>query len=134
MALIDAWVAAAAKQKLVRQQIDLGRLEAEDVEVQVEHCGLCHSDVSMLYNDWGFSQFPAAFGHEVIGRVNALGKAAKGLKVGQRAGIGGTAASCRHCKLCKSGDQHLCAQATPRIVGHRGGFASHVLARWAWAL
>ena len=51
MAVIDAWVALAAKQKLVRQQIDLGPLGAEEVEVAVEHCGLCHSDVSMLNND-----------------------------------------------------------------------------------
>ena len=48
MAMIDAWVATAAKQKLVRQKIDLGPLGAEEVEVQVEHCGLCHSDISML--------------------------------------------------------------------------------------
>jgi alcohol/geraniol dehydrogenase (NADP+) len=134
MALIDAWVAPAAKQKQVRQQIDLGGLEAEDVEVEVEHCGLCHSDVSMLHNDWGISQFPAVLGHEVIGRVIALGSAAKGLQVGQRVGIGWTAASCMHCKQCKSGDQHLCPQAQPMIVGHRGGFASHVRAHWAWTL
>ena len=134
MAVIDAWVVPAAKQKLVRQQIDLGPLGAEDVEVQVEHCGLCHSDLSVLNNDWGFSQFPAVLGHEVIGSVSAVGSAAKGLKVGQRVGIGWTAASCMHCKQCMSGSQHLCATAQPTIVGHRGGFASHVRSHWAWAL
>ena len=51
MAMIDAWVAGATKQKLVRQQMDLGPLGAEDVEVAVEHCGLCHSDLSMLKNE-----------------------------------------------------------------------------------
>jgi len=134
MASIEAWVAPAAKQKLVRQQIDLGPLGAEDVEVKVENCGLCHSDISMLNNDWGFSQYPAVLGHEVIGRVIAVGSAAKGLKVGQWVGIGWTASSCMHCKQCMSGDQHLCAQAQPTIVGHRGGFASHVRSHWAWAL
>jgi uncharacterized zinc-type alcohol dehydrogenase-like protein len=134
MALIDAWVATAAKHKLVRQQLDLGPLWTEDVEVEVENCGLCHSDLSVLNNDWGFSQYPAVLGHEVIGRVVAVGSAAKGLEVGQRVGIGWTAGSCMYCKQCMSGNQHLCPQAQPTIVGHRGGFANHVRSHWAWAL
>ncbi len=134
MALIDAWVATAARQKLARQQLDLGPLGAEDVEVEVEHCGLCHSDLSVLNNDWGFSQYPAVLGHEVVGRVSAVGSAAKGLEVGQRVGIGWTAGSCMFCRQCMSGNQHLCPQARPTIVGHRGGFASHVRSHWAWAI
>ena len=55
---IKAWVATAAKQKMVLQDIDLGPLGTEDVEVAVEHCGLCHSDVSVLNNDWGISAIP----------------------------------------------------------------------------
>ena len=81
---VKAWVATAAKQKLVLQDIDLGPLGAEDVEIAVEHCGLCHSDVSVLNNDWGISQYPAVLGHEVVGRVTAVGPATKGVKVGQR--------------------------------------------------
>jgi len=134
MALIDAWVATAAGQKLARQQLDLGPLGAEDVEVEVEHCGLCHSDLSVLNNDWGFSQYPAVLGHEVIGRVSAVGSAAKGLEVGQRVGVGWTANSCMYCRQCMSGNQHLCPQAQPTIVGHHGGFASHVRSHWAWAI
>lgn len=134
MTVIDAWVAESAKQKLVRQQIELGALGPDEVEVEVEHCGLCHSDLSVLKDEWGLSQFPAVLGHEVIGRVIELGSAAKGLQVGQRVGIGWTAGSCMHCRPCKSGDQHLCAQALPTIVGHRGGFASRVRAHWAWTL
>ncbi|MGO9201972.1 MAG: NADPH-dependent aldehyde reductase Ahr [Limisphaerales bacterium] len=134
MALIDAWVATSAKQQLVRQQIDLGPLSTEEVEVEVEHCGLCHSDLSVLKNDWGVSLYPAVLGHEVVGRVTAVGSAAKGLRVGQRAGIGWTASSCMHCRQCMAGDQHLCLQAQPTIVGHRGGFASHVRSHWTWAL
>jgi hypothetical protein len=64
MTKIDAWVAPDAKQKFVRQEIDLGPLGDEDVEVAVQHCGVCHSDLSVLNNDWGFSQFPAVLGHE----------------------------------------------------------------------
>src|SRR6516162_2289044 len=93
---VKAWVATAAKQKMVLQDIDLGPLGIDEAEVAVEHCGLCHSDVSVLNNEWGFSQYPAILGHEVVGRVTALGAAARGLKVGQRVGVGWTAASCMH--------------------------------------
>src|ERR1700712_2897166 len=103
MAIVDAWVATAARQGLVRQQIDLGPLGAEEIEVQVEHCGLCHSDLSVLNDDWGISQYPAVLGHEVVGRVVGVGPVAKGLTVGQRVGIGWTAASCMHCRQCMSG-------------------------------
>ncbi len=134
MSTIQAWVATAAGENLVRQQIDLGPLGAEDVEVMVEHCGMCHSDISVLDNDWGFSQFPAVLGHEVVGRVVAVGASAKGLSIGQKVGVDWTSGSCMHCRQCKSGDQHLCHQAQPTIVGHRGGFASHIRAHWAWAI
>jgi uncharacterized zinc-type alcohol dehydrogenase-like protein len=134
MAMIDAWVATSAKSKLVRQQVELGPLGAEEVEVQVEHCGLCHSDLSVLNDDWGISQFPAVLGHEAVGRVVEVGAAAKGLKVGERVGIGWTAGSCMHCRQCMSGNHHLCPQATFTIVGHKGAFASRVRSHWAWAV
>ena len=131
---VKAWVATAAKQKMVLQDIDLGPLGSEDVEVAVDHCGLCHSDLSVLNNDWGISQYPAILGHEVVGRVTAVGTAAKGVKVGRQVGVGWTAASCMHCRQCMSGDQHLCVNAQPTILGHRGGFASRVRCHWAWAI
>src|SRR6476659_5493200 len=64
-----AWVTAGPKQPMVLQVVDPGPLGPEDVEVAVEHCGLCHSDLSVLNNDWGMSQYPAILGHEVIGRI-----------------------------------------------------------------
>jgi alcohol/geraniol dehydrogenase (NADP+) len=51
----DAWVAKAAKQPIVLETVDFGPLGADDVEVAVEHCGLCHSDLSLLHDDWGIS-------------------------------------------------------------------------------
>ena len=134
MSLVDAWVAVGAGKPLERRQVDLGPLGPEEVEVEVEHCGLCHSDLSMLQNDWGMTHYPAVFGHEVIGRVAAVGSAAKGLREGQRVGVGWNAGSCMHCRPCKSGDQHLCAEAQATIIGHRGGFATRVRAHWAWTL
>src|SRR5882724_7109281 len=130
----EAWVAKAAKQPMVLETVDLGPLDDEDVEVAVEYCGLCHSDLSVLNNEWGISQYPAILGHEVIGRVTAIGPNAKGLKVGQRVGIGWNSGSCMHCRQCMSGSHHLCPQVQPTIVGHRGGFATHIRAHWAWAI
>ncbi len=127
-----AWVAQAAKQPMALETVDLGPLGDEDVEVAVEHCGLCHSDLSVLNNDWGISQYPATLGHEVTGRVTAAGPNARSLKVGQRVGVGWFAGSDMHCRQCMSGNHHLCPQAQATIIGHRGGFASHVRAHWAW--
>lgn len=134
MTRIQAYVAPAAKQKFAKQEIDLGPLAPEDVEIRVEHCGICHSDLSVLHNDWGISTFPAVLGHEAVGTITAVGSAAKGLKVGQRVGVGWNAGSCMHCRSCRSGSQHLCAEAQATIIGHRGGFASHLRAHWAWAI
>src|SRR6195256_3330729 len=115
--------AKAAKQPMVLETVDLGPLGVEDVEVAVEHSGVCHSDLSVLNNDWGISQYPAILGHEVIGRVSAIGPNAKGLKVGQRVGVGWNSGSCMHCHQCMSGRHHLCPQVQTTIFGHRGGFA-----------
>jgi alcohol/geraniol dehydrogenase (NADP+) len=129
-----AWVAKGAKQPITLETVDLGPLGPEDVEVAVEYCGLCHSDVSILTNEWGISQYPVILGHEVIGRVTAVGPNAKGLTVGQRVGIGWYSGSCMHCRQCMSGSHNLCPEAQATIVGHRGGFATHIRAHWAWTI
>jgi uncharacterized zinc-type alcohol dehydrogenase-like protein len=128
------WTAKAAKQPMVIETVDPGPLGAEDVEIVVENCGLCHSDLSVLNNEWGISQYPAVLGHEVIGRVTALGPNTKGLKIGQRVGVGWYSGSDMHCPQCMSGKQHLCPNGQATIIGHRGGFASHVRSHWTWAI
>jgi uncharacterized zinc-type alcohol dehydrogenase-like protein len=130
----SAWVARAAGKALVREAVDTGPLDTEEVEVAVEHCGLCHSDLSVLNNDWGISRFPAILGHEVVGRVAALGSGAKGLEIGQRVGVGWMSRSCMHCRQCMSGNHHLCPQVQLTVVGHQGGFATHIRSHWAWVL
>jgi uncharacterized zinc-type alcohol dehydrogenase-like protein len=127
-----AWVVKAAKQPMVLETIDPGPLGAEDVEVAVEHCGVCHSDLSVLNNDWAISQYPGILGHEIVGRVTAVGPNAKRVQVGQRVGIGWNSGSDMHCHQCLSGNHHLCPQVQATIIGHRGGFATHVRAHWAW--
>src|SRR5438552_4900637 len=80
----------------------------------------------------GHVPIPFVPGHEVTGTVVALGEAAKGLKIGQRVGLGWFAHSCLSCHECLSGDQHLCATAQGTIVGRHGGFADRVRAQWPW--
>lgn len=134
MSTVRAWAVKAAKQRLERYEYDPGPLGAEEVEIAVEHCGLCHSDLSVIDNEWGISAYPCVPGHEAVGKVTAVGANAKGLKVGQRVGVGWNAGSCCHCRQCLSGDQHLCAAAQPTIVGHHGGFAERLRSHWAWAV
>ena len=130
----QAWVAKGAKGPMTLETLDSGPLGDEEVEVAVENCGLCHSDLSILDNDFGISQYPVILGHEVVGRITALGSNTKGLKIGQRVGVGWNAGSCMHCTQCMSGSQHLCPQVQPTILGHRGGFATHVRSHWAFTI
>ena len=134
MSSITGWLATAARQPLQWQTIDAGALGDEDVEVSVDYCGVCHSDLSMVQNEWGNARYPFIPGHEVIGTVTVLGAQAKGLRVGQRVGVGWTNGSCMHCQACLSGDQHLCADSVATIVGHNGGFADKLRAHWAWTI
>jgi uncharacterized zinc-type alcohol dehydrogenase-like protein len=130
----QSWVARSAKAPLVLETLDPGPLGDDEIEVAVEHCGVCHSDLSVLNNDWGVSQFPAVLGHEVIGRITAVGPSTSARRVGQRVGVGWFSGSDMSCRQCMSGNHHLCPQAQATIIGHRGGFASHVRAHWAWTM
>jgi len=132
MSAIHAYAATSAKGPLQPFEYDPGDLKPEEVEIKVSHCGICHSDLSMLDNDWGMTAYPFVPGHEVTGTVVALGSEAKGLQIGQRVGLGWSAHSCLSCPECLSGDHNLCATAQPTIVGRHGGFADRVRAQWAW--
>lgn len=80
-------VAHGPKKNLVSYSYDAGVLGPEDVEISIEHCGLCHSDLSMVNNGWGLSHYPIIPGHEVIGRVVAKGDLVKGLQIMSEAGL-----------------------------------------------
>lgn len=128
------WAAMAAGEPLQRHEFSPGPLGAEDVEVAVEYCGICHSDQSMIDNEWGNARYPFVPGHEVVGTVVRLGEQTRGLKLGQRVGIGWYKGSCMHCSSCMEGSQQLCRTVKPTIVGSNGGFANRVRAHWAWAI
>lgn len=133
---IKSYAAMNAGEALVPFEYEAGPLAAEEVQVEVDYCGVCHSDLSMIDNEWGISSFPVIAGHEVIGRISALGDAAqnKGLKVGQRVGIGWTAKSCQHCNACINGEQVNCENGSVPTIMNKGGFASHLRADWQWVI
>ncbi len=133
MPTINGYAASTPKGALKPFSYDLGELGDEEVEIKVTHCGICHSDLSMLDNDWGMSQYPLVPGHEAVGTVVALGKDAKGLKIGQRVGVGWSAYSCLHCHECLAGDHNLCVNNQGTIVGRYGGFADRLRCQWTWA-
>jgi len=103
-----------------------------EVEIQVESCGICHSDLSMIGNAWGNAVFPLIPGHEVVGKVVNVGPAAHRFKKGDRVGVGWFTKSCRYCHPCQQGDLNLCAAAEQTIVGRHGGFADRIIAHEMW--
>lgn len=97
-----------------------------DVEVRVEHCSVCHSDVHLLDGDWGEVARPLVPGHEIVGRVVARGPDAT-LSEGALVGVGWQCGACGHCPACASGREHLCTGGKARTcVGRQGGFATSV--------
>ncbi len=134
MQKIKALAAPSKGAPLEPFEFELPPIGAEEVEIAVEYCGICHSDLSMWHDDWGMSEFPFVPGHEVIGRIVEIGSAAKNLKVGDRVGLGWISGSCMACKECLSGHQNICTESEGTIVKRFGGFAERVRAHWAWAI
>ncbi|KST61864.1 NADPH-dependent aldehyde reductase Ahr [Mastigocoleus testarum] len=132
--MIHAYAAKTAGGKLEPFEYEPDPLKDEEVEINVEYCGICHSDLSMLNNEWGISQYPLVPGHEVVGTVAAIGDRVKTVKVGQRVGLGWYSHSCMHCEWCMSGNHNLCLKAESTIVARHGGFADKVRAHEQWAV
>ena len=131
---VKAYAARQAKGQLSHLAYELGDIGDEQVDIKVRYCGLCHSDLSMINNDWGMSEYPLVPGHEIVGEVVAIGRKVATVKVGDTVGMGWFSASCMTCQQCLSGDQHLCIEPESTIVGRHGGFANYVRGHWSWAI
>ncbi len=129
--MIKAYAALEAGGELRPYEYDPGPLGAHDVEIAVEYCGICHSDLSMLNNEWGFTQYPFVPGHEVAGRICAVGEHVKKFNIGDRVGLGWHSSYCLDCGTCMEGDHNLCRSAQGTIIGRHGGFADKVRAQAA---
>jgi uncharacterized zinc-type alcohol dehydrogenase-like protein len=126
MAMIQGYGVHAAGAELLPLKYDPGELRPQDLEVRISHCGVCHSDVHLIDNDWGLSQYPFIPGHEIIGTVSKLGSAVTQFTIGERVGIGWQSDSCGQCEWCRKGEENLCAQAQPTCVHRNGGYADAI--------
>jgi uncharacterized zinc-type alcohol dehydrogenase-like protein len=131
---ITVWQAREAGGPLERAERPMLEPAADELVLEVLHCGLCHSDLSMLDNQWGMSSYPLVPGHEVVGRVVGVGDGVDPSAIGQLRGLGWISGSCSHCPQCLGGTGNLCASLEATIVGRQGGFASHVTAHQDWAI
>ena len=116
----------AAGAQLLAYKYDPGALGANEVEIKISHCGVCHSDVHLIDNDWGLSKYPFIPGHEIVGTVVAVGSGVKDRAMGERVGVGWQADSCGICEWCRQGAEQFCAKAQPTCVGRNGGFADKI--------
>lgn len=133
-AKIRGYAATAKGGKLQPFEYDPGPLGDDQVEIQVSHCGICHSDLSMIDNEWGISAYPLVPGHEVVGTISAVGAHVRHLQPGLRVGLGWFSSSCMVCHECMTGNHNLCRQAEQTMIGRYGGFAERVRCRAAWAV
>ena len=105
---IKAWAAASATARLAATTIPRREPGATDVRIEILYCGVCHSDLHFARNDWGFTQYPAVPGHEIIGRVTAVGGGVTKFKAGDLVGVGCLVDSCRTCPDCRAGLEQFC--------------------------
>lgn len=134
MNTVKAYAASEAGASLKPFSYELGPLKDEEVDIKIHYCGICHSDLSMLNNEWGMTKYPFVPGHEIVGEVTAVGDKVKKVKVGDRVGLGWNSASCMHCEQCMEGQHHLCYNLESTIVGRHGGFADRVRGHWSWTV
>jgi uncharacterized zinc-type alcohol dehydrogenase-like protein len=134
MTTVHAYAATKAGGPLEPFEYQLGPIGPFDVDIAVESCGICHSDLSMMDNEWRITAYPFVPGHEVSGRIAAAGEHVSHLQVGDRVGLGWHAGYCMHCAQCMSGHHNMCAEAAGTIVGRHGGFADKVRAQAASVL
>jgi uncharacterized zinc-type alcohol dehydrogenase-like protein len=128
MSQIQGLAAHAAGAELLPFRYDPGQLGSHEVEIGVTHCGVCYSDIHLISNDWGTSQYPFIPGHEIIGTVTAIGPEVRSIRLGQRVGLGWQADSCGQCEWCTRGMENLCPDSVATCVHRHGGYAERVRA------
>ena len=105
---VQAYVCNEKGGKLQLQDIELPPLKATQVEIDMTHCGVCHTDVHMRDNDWGVSDYPLVLGHEGVGFVRRVGDSTRKFKVGEQVGVSWIRDSCSVCTSCLEGKENLC--------------------------
>lgn len=130
---VQAYAAHEASEKLESFEYELGPMKPDEVEIDVEYCGICHSDLSMLKNEWAFTRYPYVPGHEAIGKVARMGNMVNHLEIGQYVGLGWRSRSCLVCDQCLSGHHNRCLKGEDVMIGRHGAYADKVRCQALWA-
>lgn len=139
---VKAYSAAASHAALRPATISRREPNENDVQIDILYCGVCHSDLHFARNEWNFTQYPAVPGHEIVGRVRAVGRAVTKFKPGDQVGVGCLVDSCRTCPDCRSGLEQFCAEMTMTYGsadkhlggGTLGGYAQSIVVREEFVL
>jgi uncharacterized zinc-type alcohol dehydrogenase-like protein len=132
---VNAYAAPAAGQPLAPTTIARREVGPNDVLIQVQYAGICHSDIHTVNGDWGPQPFPVVPGHEIVGLVIDAGATVTRHKIGDRVGVGCMVNSCRECINCRNGDEQYCLNGmVPTYAGTdrdgtttQGGYSTHVV-------
>ena len=106
--LVKAYGAYAADKPLESLEITRRATGAHDVQIDIAYCGICHSDLHQVRAEWEGTQYPCVPGHEIVGRVAAVGAHVQGFKPGDLVGVGCIVDSCKHCAECADGFENYC--------------------------
>ncbi len=137
MGNVKAYGAQAATSPVVALTIDRREPKPHDVEIDILYCGVCHSDLHTVRNEWGGTIYPSVPGHEIVGRVTRVGNNVKKYKAGDLVGVGCMVDSCRECNNCKQGLEQYCENGMVGTYngkerdgsGHTfGGYSKQILA------
>ncbi len=137
------YAAQTAETPLAPFAFERRELRGNDVAIEIQYCGVCHSDLHQARNDWGFSTYPLVPGHEIVGRVIGTGADVTRYKQGDRVAVGCIVDSCQHCDQCHAGEEQLCRHhatqtynGQDRITGEPtfGGYSRHIVVREEFVL
>jgi len=126
--MIKAYAAMEAGKNLEVFDYEAEPLKEKEVQIKVESCGICHSDISAIDNSWGASKYPMVAGHEVIGEIIGVGSNVSLHKIGNRVGLGWHSGYCHDCEHCDAGDHNFCSSTNKTVFSQHGGFAEQVTA------
>jgi uncharacterized zinc-type alcohol dehydrogenase-like protein len=122
----SSYAAFAAKENLKQLTIERRPLSSNDVLIEIDYCGVCHTDLHFINNDWGMTEYPVVPGHEIVGRISEVGSGVKNFKKGDAAAVGCLVNSCKKCESCISGNEQYCLQGFTATynspIGDPGGF------------